>query len=1268
MATAVGHEKLRLDEVSLASDSGWRELDNERVDELVAVIMQGSWGMTSLAGPSIVSEGGTKQCSAEDGKFVIFNGKHIVKALLVAREYATAATAAHAADGSASAAVDGTGGSTPAITDGAGGSPVAAIADGTGGSPPVKEWLTDALQAVFSQGLLFTIYEFQHGPYSHLRHRSVQALSHEEEQNKLYHTTMQQLAQLVRAYYVREHSDWNKAQEALTAELGESKASTVRRWTVLARDVSEDVMTYIVSGGLKSMPQKHVVNNKYIVGRGADARHRLSDEWSKVALSWYRDATQSGGQVSAATFVTDYCAVAKQAESWTKAQERIFGLVATGFRAYTRSVEKLKSEHGRRAVLAWLHTAETQRQPHFGLQELVALVAEMQRTKAGTNKSAGSSATGGGAAVDTPAPADSTAGSTAEDPDGDGDALLLDERPATIIDPVLKRAQDLAMSEMAAVSIHTDPTQWADELKSSIYPSSRPLVLVECPTSRMTVFHALLEHLPSIPGDFGLLIPLSFRDELISGVRKVLSKKFPTRPVYMVTMSVGRQSTRVRPSYALYVPPPGIVGAPAHVSIAGCRARASEGIRMRCVSTSCPFRPARPSGTEAAPAGDDDEIPAEDLEEEGFEDTFDQQEEAGAGGNDDRDEEVPVEGACSAAPADCQQNLFPFAAPRALHTRVLHEIGHSHTRTHLVIITRTAHPGAIIAGRDAGLKVIALILGASAHCVSHGAALLKQQMTMAKMSAARQAVGSSTTGVKRHTTQDFQWQVCAAPEEQPILLRDISPSVDNWRVGINCSPPNLDKKAMTQLQHEIDTFQSTVRLEKINGVQIAVASKSLREGDEICCPGGLLFDKIDSLQAFMNTNEHAMAFLGSIVKITNVLEEAGSPADGNDARRDGPKPTTMFFVMTGIGQFFRHYQGVAKQPNVVLSVNVSAGASDGLLRVKVSTRNRCGVAAGAPLVLNYGMEYDAAQVGKAVAGDACKKFRGMLDSYFAKLGAGAAEQAAAAAGETAATAAAGSTALAAASEASGAPPAVPPKAVPPKPAAVPPKPAAVPPKPAAPAAAAEATPPKAGAAVVVTPGPLPEPGSACPAEMAPVLELAAGEVKMADLAFPSVKCTLIFDGTAIRLAATTKLEGNKKIPPRSVLSMSKDGKMVAAAEGLLAFKFDKTKSAIVMHSGQSATTTTLHDLIEQTQAKSVSRHAVWTGGSTPASLTHSSAQTFHYVPKENATFWETAAKSQMCSLGWILKLSDQKVLTPTGIVLYTTKQIIVPASGSIMLT
>ena len=56
----------------------------------------------------------------------------------------------------------------------------------------------------------------------------------------------------------------------------------------------------------------------------------------------------------------------------------------------------------------------------------------------------------------------------------------------------------------------------------------------------------LLIHIPA-GSAYGLLIPLGYRDELIGLLRVLLKKRFGSRGVHTVTLSVGKQSSRIRP-------------------------------------------------------------------------------------------------------------------------------------------------------------------------------------------------------------------------------------------------------------------------------------------------------------------------------------------------------------------------------------------------------------------------------------------------------------------------------------------------------------------------------------------------------------------------------------------------------------------------------------------------------------------------------------------------------------------------------------------------
>ena len=73
----------------------------------------------------------------------------------------------------------------------------------------------------------------------------------------------------------------------------------------------------------------------------------------------------------------------------------------------------------------------------------------------------------------------------------------------------------------------------------------------------------------------------------------------------------------------------------------------------------------------------------------------------------------------------------------------------------------------------------------------------------------------------------------------------------------------------------------------------------------------------------------------------------------------GETSTSIWWrVLTGAARYVRHYHPVRKAPNCVLTVDASAGANDGLLKLVVKTGNRLGIAKGQPIVLDYGEGYD----------------------------------------------------------------------------------------------------------------------------------------------------------------------------------------------------------------------------------------------------------------------------------------------------------------------
>ena len=1237
----------------MAADSGWREVDGERVAELEAMILDGNWGATALAGPTLMSEGDAVMTSSEDGGLILFNGKHIICALhLVAARY----SAMSASEGSLAA------------------------------------WVCPRLESIFKEGMRFEIYQFR-DPYDRLRHMSIQALAHEQEQNKLYNTTLAQKAQLVKAYWAREGKDWAKARDALVAVLGSQKLSTVSRWVTIARDLNEAILLHLSVLNLRQLAQAFVVQNKYLVGRGEEARFRLSDEWAKVALTWYKHRVDAGAPCNSDAFVSDFCVPAKHAESWERAQVKVFGVVATGFRAFTRAVEKLQVESGRQNILRWLRDPDMRKRPNFGLDELTAMVDEMLRTKAGTNKAdpgAGSAAPLALCAGDAAAEAGEAGGPAPMDcnEDSGSDVDCLADTVTVPDDPVVSKANSLAEAELAGVSIHTSADDWADEVKASVYPTSKSIVYVECPTSRAQVFHNFLKLADKFPAQLSVFIPVGARLDMLGSMQAALQKRFPKRSVFAIQLSVGKQSSRIKPGYALYVPMDATSEpvSPAHVELNGCRATSAEGIRLRCVSSLCPMRD---DAAGSQWANEDEEIPLEDQEAPNFEECFEQAETT-ADDDIDMDCDGPLPVAGSSAQADTMPtyvvNLWPCAAPIAVHARILADILRASQRTHMLLLTRSAHPGMVIAARDAGLKVIALLEGVSKHSAAHGAALLKSLLIARKMSAAKAIVGA-TVGEKRLRNSEFQFVVVTAADDQPVRIRDIEARPESaWRGGFNKSPTNLEQRVMQQLQKELDAY--ALGLEKIQGEMHIVTKKSLREGDLVGWMSGLTFDSLDKLSAFVHSGESTKDFINAMVRIDNIQLSDDEP----------PTVGSLYHVLTGFGRLVKHYQPLKKSPNTVLHPDPGSGPNDGLLTLVVKTRNKCGIAQGTPLVLNYGSEYDHDAVAATVAQVAPKRLRGMLDQYFAKLGGEAAADASAEAGQ--ASASGGQEGKADQTEDAQKKDGEERKKADEirkqvevdkktsdevKKKSDDEKKKANEDKKKADKDKKKADEDEKGGAERTKAGEKKKDTEVAKNNVEEVTEKAeevkvkdeekqkpelfVGEVVVKELTEPFT-ASVVFRPPAkdsagtLGMISSQSLTANKKLPPNLILYHTREGRVVASQAGWPKFGFTSTKKAFVCERdplGKLMPLTSLHTLIQQTGATGIAKHGAFKG-EVPADVTPPSG--LEFVPQTDASkaVLTLAAGMADVEISWIVKLKD-KIIVPMGVVVHTKKQLIMPAVG-----
>ncbi len=628
-------------------------------------------------------------------------------------------------------------------------------------------------------------------------------------------------------------------------------------------------------------------------------------------------------------------------------------------------------------------------------------------------------------------------------------------------------------------------------------------------------------------------------------------------------------------------------------------------------------------------------------------------------------------------------DLFPFARPVSHYVGVLKNVCRAESASHLVLLSRTAHPAALVAGRECGLEVTAFFGGVRQHSVAHGQALLEEIFIRKNMSQARSDVGPVR---KRVRSTELQYITIRAPDTQTIELRDVQINSGSWREGLNRIVDDLPSKTVSLLQAEWDAYSMT--LTRTPQGQCLAYSNPLKEGQYICPLSAVFFDAHTALEAFLNAGGNKI--LGDrVVCIENV--------------RRGPETGTVWAVLVGAGRFLRHYLGVRRAgANATIELDLSKGAKDGCLGLRVRTRNGQGIAAKSPIVVNFGPGFDIARTAEADEPE-MKKFRGAIEQYFKKReweeatereehaqsgsGAVAGGTTPAGTGVTAVggvtppgtggaavggmtppgTGASGSGTAAATtgSAASGSRTttgSAPMLALPAPPAATP--------------AVQPAGTPAAKAPLLG----LPEPPAATPA-VQPAVQPAA---KAPTVASPDgaqegtilaqnvepAGCSLILrQGFPESLWLKGGGKGSKKVPPETPLLLIRDGtkleKVLAAP--LIPYAFDKPKKARVAEvAGPQRTLSAvmrLDALITKTKATGIVKHGTFPAGQAPASLTPPRGYGCIIADAKQMAACRVAKGLGCVEVLWVFRAED-KQLTPYGVVLVTTKQLVVPAAPS----
>jgi hypothetical protein len=429
-------ETLAVDTLStLRPDSGWRDADPTRVEELSELFYAGQWGMNVLAGISIL------KTQDRDGLRIVDDGLATVSAL---RQMLNAFR--------------------------------------TNGelTPSGQEWPANIVK-VLTEGLPCAVHQFEEDSDLDLR-EAWNAGKHDEECNRFKKTAVATFIDIA-SKAKKKGGDWAVATKQLLSIYGEGRSSTVYRWVRAAKSLHT-----LVAEELKKYPNigaGHIWDNYYLLGTGAHEAQKLGVDFGIQALGLVSDADMSKDE-----FREKICRPLKVVEVWANLMKKRFGQVASKSKAFDRVVSMLRTSGGLKKVLAMcdsgtmLHGTS---QDSPGIVECHRIVQEMEKCKAGGLPPPAVLPDADPASQDHPE-ADPVTGPEEAFDQNAAEAVLSAISGAATTEHGIAPLMEIVDQDLRNIHFHGDVAGMKDAVASMMKASSgRLLFVLDCPTSRVGV-------------------------------------------------------------------------------------------------------------------------------------------------------------------------------------------------------------------------------------------------------------------------------------------------------------------------------------------------------------------------------------------------------------------------------------------------------------------------------------------------------------------------------------------------------------------------------------------------------------------------------------------------------------------------------------------------------------------------------------------------------------------------------------------------------------
>ena len=937
---------IKVDNISLSENSGWRAASTARIDELVSIFKAGQWGQSVSSGIQLLP------VQDSDGKTLLDDGYSSVAALLqISEEYKRL------------------------------------------GTDPEDE----SLKEIFTNGLTnVPVVNYPDNLDKSLR-RAWNVGKHDEESNTVRWATIADKIGVAKDKF-KVTGKWDSVAKDLH-QMFKFSTSTLKRWVRAAQGLDDEVVAKLEEEEYWQVKGVVIWDNDFLMGTGAKARQKLAPKYATMALKHYLEQ----GNMTGETFINRVCTPLKTLELWDQIMGRRYGPTCRNSAAYARLVARLMTHSGLQEITA----ANTANVPlhgngrdNPGIEDCYLLVEAFRRCQAGGLPPPEHIPTGAELEKEAEAKklAEQEAANAAKKLEEEAEAQKLKKLQeedlecmscTTPADPssgmghglVAQKSESevLMEKEMSKVFFYDAPDAIVAGMERPLRTCPRATVVVAAPTSGwtsisayMNTAHQIIQKFHSGSGDptgqhkIRVVILPGSRFDVMAKIQDKLSSTYPQASWTVMTVQLQRRSTQTwnsKPTYAMVLIDKKDLGDGECVSITlpktSSRMMRVEGLNLRCTDKACPLRPTAPAAT-----GDIlvSEIDAEDravpsqmsmmmaeLAEAGGEDEGDDE------GDNEEEEDVKEEH----VKEEHVVELWPFALAQDCWRQILN-LGQAEKAQTIAILSPSAHPGAWVAARKFSADVYVLTRRQHPHAMSHGLELGKKLREAAILPA---STGVSAVPRDKDSLITIKGAVNAG--DSVIEAYDMHIGT-HWGDGLNLGlhGDSLNTVAARLISDQLDAYGlaiSAVDARVGRGLEVR---KAMREGQSIPA-SALFFDNCNILKAWVRKPGN-LKYTDRIVKLPGVLKHG--------------EPVTIFAVLVGAAQYVNDFQNIRKTANAKFVFTPNMGFNDGALQLVIATRNGAGVGKGAPLLADYGEDFDKDLADTQAPPS--KKLKGALDILF----------------------------------------------------------------------------------------------------------------------------------------------------------------------------------------------------------------------------------------------------------------------------------------------